>query len=174
MPLGMVLTIVFWFCLFMTLLSLFVYVNSFYFLCGWICSNAWNNLLLYFRSRIRDLAEKQYGKVPTGDSKPNSWTLLDFGECSYLTTKCLLLIQEIWHENPGITVAYRHLYLLLHMIISFSSPQNKLGLCDVQIQADGLALHLWFKILTNQFKWGLISVVSIYDWGWLKLTSKTV
>lgn len=31
-------------------------------------------------SRIRDLAEKQYGKVPSGDSKPNSWTLLDFGD----------------------------------------------------------------------------------------------
>ncbi|KAJ4726639.1 protein Iojap, chloroplastic [Melia azedarach] len=31
-------------------------------------------------SRIRDLAEKEYGKVPSGDSKPNSWTLLDFGD----------------------------------------------------------------------------------------------
>lgn len=31
-------------------------------------------------SRIRDLAEKKYGKVPSGDSKPNSWTLLDFGD----------------------------------------------------------------------------------------------
>ncbi|KAK9275975.1 hypothetical protein L1049_023251 [Liquidambar formosana] len=31
-------------------------------------------------SRIRDLAEKQYGKIPSGDSKPNSWTLLDFGD----------------------------------------------------------------------------------------------
>ncbi|CAL0310242.1 unnamed protein product [Lupinus luteus] len=31
-------------------------------------------------SRIRDLAEKKYGKIPTGDSKPNSWTLLDFGD----------------------------------------------------------------------------------------------
>ncbi|KAL9663313.1 hypothetical protein QQ045_028153 [Rhodiola kirilowii] len=29
-------------------------------------------------SRIRDLAEKQYGRFPTGDYKPNSWTLLDF------------------------------------------------------------------------------------------------
>ncbi|OIV92497.1 hypothetical protein TanjilG_02260 [Lupinus angustifolius] len=32
------------------------------------------------RSRIRDLAEKKYGKFSTGDSKPNSWTLLDFGD----------------------------------------------------------------------------------------------
>lgn len=32
------------------------------------------------RTRINDLAEKQYGKVATGDSKPNSWTLLDFGD----------------------------------------------------------------------------------------------
>ncbi|MBA0866853.1 hypothetical protein Goshw_025064 [Gossypium schwendimanii] len=31
-------------------------------------------------SRIRDLAEKKYGKVPSGDAKPNSWTLLDFGD----------------------------------------------------------------------------------------------
>ncbi|KAI6687055.1 hypothetical protein NL676_023883 [Syzygium grande] len=31
-------------------------------------------------SRIRDLAEKKFGKVPSGDSKPNSWTLLDFGD----------------------------------------------------------------------------------------------
>ncbi|KAJ6967285.1 hypothetical protein NC652_004746 [Populus alba x Populus x berolinensis] len=31
-------------------------------------------------SKIRDLAEKKYGKVPSGDRKPNSWTLLDFGD----------------------------------------------------------------------------------------------
>ncbi|KAL4280123.1 hypothetical protein GQ457_03G025040 [Hibiscus cannabinus] len=31
-------------------------------------------------SRIRDLAEKKYGKIPSGDTKPNSWTLLDFGD----------------------------------------------------------------------------------------------
>nr|ABK94112.1 unknown [Populus trichocarpa] len=31
-------------------------------------------------SRMRDLAEKKYGKVPSGDTKPNSWTLLDFGD----------------------------------------------------------------------------------------------
>ncbi|XP_019054891.1 PREDICTED: protein Iojap, chloroplastic-like isoform X2 [Nelumbo nucifera] len=29
-------------------------------------------------SKIRDLAEKQYRKVPSGDTKPNSWTVLDF------------------------------------------------------------------------------------------------
>ncbi|XP_024979648.1 protein Iojap, chloroplastic [Cynara cardunculus var. scolymus] len=32
------------------------------------------------RTRINDLAETQYGKFSTGDSKPNSWTLLDFGD----------------------------------------------------------------------------------------------
>lgn len=32
------------------------------------------------RSRISDRAEKKYGKIPTGDTKPNSWTLLDFGD----------------------------------------------------------------------------------------------
>ncbi|KAL7088279.1 hypothetical protein ACP275_13G118000 [Erythranthe tilingii] len=31
-------------------------------------------------SRIRDLAETQYGRTATGDYKPNSWTLLDFGD----------------------------------------------------------------------------------------------
>ncbi|KAK7243914.1 hypothetical protein RIF29_38727 [Crotalaria pallida] len=31
-------------------------------------------------SRIRDLAEEKYEKIPSGDSKPNSWTLLDFGD----------------------------------------------------------------------------------------------
>ncbi|KAF6159759.1 hypothetical protein GIB67_030017 [Kingdonia uniflora] len=31
-------------------------------------------------SRIRDISEKQYQRVPTGDYKPNSWTLLDFGD----------------------------------------------------------------------------------------------
>ncbi|XP_047338373.1 protein Iojap, chloroplastic [Impatiens glandulifera] len=31
-------------------------------------------------SRIRDLAEKEYGRVATGDVKPNSWTLLDYGD----------------------------------------------------------------------------------------------
>lgn len=36
--------------------------------------------MLQFRSKMRDLAEKKYGKIPTGDSKPNSWTLLDFGK----------------------------------------------------------------------------------------------
>ncbi|XP_028760442.1 protein Iojap, chloroplastic isoform X2 [Neltuma alba] len=29
-------------------------------------------------SKIRDMAEKKYGKIPSGDLKPNSWTLLDF------------------------------------------------------------------------------------------------
>ncbi|XP_077230350.1 protein Iojap, chloroplastic-like isoform X2 [Tasmannia lanceolata] len=31
-------------------------------------------------SKIRDIAEKQFEKVATGDTKPNSWTLLDFGD----------------------------------------------------------------------------------------------
>ncbi|XP_078443383.1 lojap-related protein [Wolffia australiana] len=31
-------------------------------------------------SRIRDLAEEKFKRVPSGDSKPNSWTLLDFGD----------------------------------------------------------------------------------------------
>jgi len=31
---------------------------------------------------MADLAEEKFGKVPSGDSKPNSWTLLDFGKYS--------------------------------------------------------------------------------------------
>lgn len=31
-------------------------------------------------TKIKDLAEEKYGRVATGDSKPNSWTLLDFGD----------------------------------------------------------------------------------------------
>ncbi|XP_059284674.1 protein Iojap, chloroplastic [Lycium barbarum] len=31
-------------------------------------------------TRIRDMAEEKYGRVASGDSKPNSWTLLDFGD----------------------------------------------------------------------------------------------
>ncbi|KAL0691240.1 hypothetical protein Bca4012_090919 [Brassica carinata] len=31
-------------------------------------------------SRMRDMAEKKYGKVANGDVKPNAWTLLDFGD----------------------------------------------------------------------------------------------
>ncbi|XP_038685287.1 protein Iojap, chloroplastic isoform X2 [Tripterygium wilfordii] len=30
------------------------------------------------RSKIRHLAETKYGRIPNGDTKPNSWTLLDF------------------------------------------------------------------------------------------------
>nr|XP_010927476.1 protein Iojap, chloroplastic isoform X2 [Elaeis guineensis] len=31
-------------------------------------------------SKIRDIAEQQFNKVASGDTKPNSWTLLDFGD----------------------------------------------------------------------------------------------
>ncbi|CAH2053866.1 unnamed protein product [Thlaspi arvense] len=31
-------------------------------------------------SRMRDLAEKKYGRVANGDVKPNAWTLVDFGD----------------------------------------------------------------------------------------------
>lgn len=31
-------------------------------------------------SRIRDIAEKQFTRTASGDTKPNSWTLLDFGD----------------------------------------------------------------------------------------------
>eukprot|EP01018_Ginkgo_biloba_P009800 Gb_07722 [translate_table: standard] len=30
--------------------------------------------------KIRDIAESEFKKIPTGDVKPNSWTLLDFGD----------------------------------------------------------------------------------------------
>ncbi|KAJ4799625.1 Ribosomal silencing factor RsfS [Rhynchospora pubera] len=31
-------------------------------------------------SKMRDIGEKQFNKVATGDAKPNAWTLLDFGD----------------------------------------------------------------------------------------------
>nr|GMC74415.1 protein Iojap, chloroplastic [Ipomoea batatas] len=31
-------------------------------------------------TRIRDMAEEQYGRAASGDTKPNSWMLLDFGD----------------------------------------------------------------------------------------------
>ncbi|RAL42873.1 hypothetical protein DM860_009380 [Cuscuta australis] len=31
-------------------------------------------------TKIRDLGEKQFGTIASGDLKPNSWTLLDFGD----------------------------------------------------------------------------------------------
>ncbi|CAL5073573.1 unnamed protein product [Urochloa decumbens] len=31
-------------------------------------------------SKMRDIGEKQFSKVASGDTKPNSWTLLDFGD----------------------------------------------------------------------------------------------
>ncbi|KAJ8486100.1 hypothetical protein OPV22_018585 [Ensete ventricosum] len=31
-------------------------------------------------SKMRDTAEKQFNKIGSGDTKPNSWTLLDFGD----------------------------------------------------------------------------------------------
>ncbi|XP_058219123.1 protein Iojap, chloroplastic [Rhododendron vialii] len=31
-------------------------------------------------SKIKDLAEEQYGRVAIGDTKPNTWTLYDFGD----------------------------------------------------------------------------------------------
>lgn len=45
--------------------------------------------VLYSRSKIRDTAEKQFNKIASGDTKPNSWTLLDFG-------KSVALIYAIW------------------------------------------------------------------------------
>ncbi|KNA14179.1 hypothetical protein SOVF_109540 [Spinacia oleracea] len=32
------------------------------------------------RTKMADLAEEKFGKIPNGDLKPNSWTLLDFGD----------------------------------------------------------------------------------------------
>jgi hypothetical protein len=29
---------------------------------------------------MRDIGEQQFSKVASGDTKPNSWTLLDFGK----------------------------------------------------------------------------------------------
>ncbi|KAJ0102189.1 hypothetical protein Patl1_05126 [Pistacia atlantica] len=44
-------------------------------------------------SRIKDLAENKYGRIPSGDSKPNSWTLLDFGECPYMIISNSIVVE---------------------------------------------------------------------------------
>lgn len=53
------------------------------------------NMLIFslsvHRTKIRDLAETKYGKVPSGDTKPNSWTLLDFGKYMELRYKFALV-----------------------------------------------------------------------------------
>lgn len=56
-----------------------------------------NNILLYFRTRINDLAEKQYGKFATGDTKANSWTLLDFGRFSSSSLMKLTVCKVIFY-----------------------------------------------------------------------------
>ena len=58
------------------------------------------NYIFQCRSRIRDLAEKKYGRSPSGDVKPNSWTLLDFGmHYLYFT----LMINECSVRDDGCT-----------------------------------------------------------------------
>ena len=44
-------------------------------------SLGWHGIvLLPCSSKMRDIGEKQFSKVASGDTKPNSWTLLDFGK----------------------------------------------------------------------------------------------
>ncbi|KAH9602963.1 hypothetical protein KSS87_021496 [Heliosperma pusillum] len=46
-----------------------------------IIATAFSRPQLYaIRTKMADLAEEKFGRVPNGDSKPNSWTLLDFGD----------------------------------------------------------------------------------------------
>lgn len=44
---------------------------------------------------MRDMAEKQYGKVPSGDKEPNSWTLLDFGKSLLFRFRALQISKAI-------------------------------------------------------------------------------
>jgi hypothetical protein len=45
------------------------------------CNLACNiqDYILHCSSKMRDIGEKQFSIVASGDTKPNSWTLLDFG-----------------------------------------------------------------------------------------------
>ncbi|PHT77236.1 Protein Iojap, chloroplast [Capsicum annuum] len=45
-------------------------------------------------TRIRDMAEEQYGKVASGDSKPSSWTLLDFAARVLLSGRILSIAMQ--------------------------------------------------------------------------------
>jgi len=51
------------------------------------------------RRRMRDMAEERFDHSPRGDTKPNSWTLLDFG--TWLCTHSLftLHLHESGHTN---------------------------------------------------------------------------
>ena len=40
-------------------------------------------------SKMRDIGEKQFRIVASGDTKPNSWTLLDFGK-SLFSVLCFI------------------------------------------------------------------------------------
>jgi hypothetical protein len=54
---------------------------------------------------MRDIGEKQFSKVASGDTKPNSWTLLDFGKSmlschvypilALLISYCQLVLQDL-------------------------------------------------------------------------------
>jgi hypothetical protein len=41
---------------------------------------------------MRDIGEQQFSRVASGDTKPNSWTLLDFGQCSVLFCNVFIVI----------------------------------------------------------------------------------
>ncbi|KAI4365488.1 hypothetical protein MLD38_021469 [Melastoma candidum] len=49
-------------------------------------------------SKMRDLVEKKYGKVPSGDAKPNSWTLLDY----------VMLLSTYFFLNRGRSITWKN------------------------------------------------------------------
>ncbi|CAK7357602.1 unnamed protein product [Dovyalis caffra] len=81
---------------------------------------------------IKDLAEKKYGKVPSGDSKPNSWTLLDFGKFLNDNPLKISLLEDLKAFNR------------VHMAVVFGwqtkqvSPLPVSGLLGRRAEAGGL------------------------------------
>jgi ribosome silencing factor RsfS/YbeB/iojap len=63
-------------------------------------------------SRVKDLAEKQYGKFAKGDYKPSSWTLLDFGDVVlhiFLPEqRALYNLEEFYANAPSIDLPFEN------------------------------------------------------------------
>lgn len=76
------------------------------------------DLIQYHRTRISDLAEKQYGKFATGDTKANSWTLLDFG--TFNTSLIKIAEREIEFNN----VFLCYLQVIQWCIYFFPNKEN--------------------------------------------------
>lgn len=65
---------------------------------------------------MRDIAEKKHNKVPTGDSKPNSWTLLDFGKFIQIDLfNSVFLIFQKEKKHSGLKMIFIYIIYTLHI-----------------------------------------------------------